>query len=195
MKKIFQTMFLCFLIIPVIACGNVSGGISYDEEEIEYVEETETEPDAFEHEAKVYVSVVGCVKYPGVYILPANSRVYEAVNAAGGVTEVGDSEKLNLVDIMKDGQQISVPLKKEYRAEMSDSGIYDDIEVYGRKVNINLASYAELMTLSGIGETKAKAIVSYREKNGSFSTIEELMKVSGIKEGTFEKIKDDIVAD
>lgn len=193
MKKIFQTIFLCFLMIPVVSCGSVLGEISYDEE-IEYVEDVSEEPDAIEHEAGVYVSVVGGVKYPGVYILPKDSRVYEAINAAGGVTEEGDLSRLNLVDIMKDGQQIAVPFKKEYQPESGDFVEYGDIEVNGQKVDINSASYADLMTLSGIGESKAKAIVAFREKNGRFKTVEDLMKVSGIKEGTFEKIKDSIVA-
>lgn len=186
-----RKLFLLFLLFPVIGCGNVQGEISYENGEFEYEEELSgNEPELIEPEAYVYVSLTGCIKHPGVYILPKDSRVFEAVNAAGGATEEGDLSAVNLVNIMQDGQQIVIPKIKE---ESDEYGGYEQTVEDG-KVNINTASCADLCTLPGIGESKAKAIISYREKNGKFKKSDEIKQVSGIKDGTFEKIKDSIVA-
>ena len=136
--------------------------------------------------SQIYVYVSGCVVNPGVYIMPEGSRVYDAVNAAGGVTSEGDESRMNMVNIIHDGDRVVVPVAAEYAGESAENGT--------GLVNINQATAAQLTTIPGIGESRAKAIISYREKHGAFSKIEDIMKVSGIKEGTFEKIKDYIEA-
>ena len=140
---------------------------------------------------RVVVHVCGQVAAPGVYELAEGSRIYEAIEAAGGVNGQAAPEGLNQAACVEDGQQIYVPSVQELQdnsfTAAGDSGAAED----GR-VNINTAQAEELMTLSGIGEAKAAAIIQYREENGGFQSIEELMEISGIKEGVFEKIKDQI---
>ena len=121
---------------------------------------------------------------------------------AGGVTEKGVCDALNLAAVLEDGMRIMVP-DKEQAAEWTQEGksLADSPGVTAKgtpdqgaagKVNLNRASVQELMTLSGIGQSRAEAIVRYREETGSFQTIEDVMKVSGIKENAFNKIKDNI---
>ncbi|HJD01442.1 MAG TPA: helix-hairpin-helix domain-containing protein [Candidatus Mediterraneibacter excrementavium] len=138
-------------------------------------------------DAEICVYICGAVHEPGVYELPEGSRVHEALEMAGGMTEEAAAYALNLARIAVDGEQIYVPDAEEIQGQsiLSGSG-------YEKKVNINTASMEELMTLTGIGEAKAESIIRYREENGGFQSIEDLMEIGGIKEGVFEKIKDDI---
>ncbi len=138
-------------------------------------------------DAEICVYICGAVHEPGVYELPEGSRVHEALDMAGGMTEEAAAYALNLARIAVDGEQIYVPDAEEIQGQsiLSGSG-------YEKKVNINTASMEELMTLTGIGEAKAESIIRYREENGRFQSIEDLMEIGGIKEGVFEKIKDDI---
>ncbi|MBO4679569.1 MAG: helix-hairpin-helix domain-containing protein [Lachnospiraceae bacterium] len=186
MKRTFL-LILISLAGLLCACGERER-ISYAQEM--YTDEEDTALDLNESKASfhasVYVYVAGCVANPGVYIMPEGSRVYDAINAAGGVTEEGDESRMNLVNIIHDGDRITVPEYGSGGEKSDDDG--------ARLVNINSASVAQLTTVPGIGEAKAKAIIAYREKHGSFSRKEDIMKVSGIKEGTFEKIKDYIEA-
>ncbi|MDO4313551.1 MAG: helix-hairpin-helix domain-containing protein [Eubacteriales bacterium] len=150
-----------------------------------------------EDEQIICVYVCGQVMRPGVYEFAAGSRIYQAVEAAGGMLETADEAFVNQAERMEDGQRVYIPSAEEVLsgecsgaenvAGDSGGGISSD----GR-VNINMASKEELMTLAGIGEKKAEAIIQYRDTNGGFQTTEELMQVAGIKEGTFEKIKEDI---
>ena len=126
-------------------------------------------------EKELSVHVCGAVTAPGVYNLTEGSRIYEAALAAGGFLPEAYTEGINLARELKDGEQVRIPFVGE---ENNGDG----------PVNINSADVQTLCTIPGVGETKAKAIVSYREKNGPFSSVEELMKVSGIKEGLFEQI-------
>ena len=159
--------------------------------------------------ALVYVHVCGCVNAPGVYALPEGSRIYEALEAAGGITEEGAGDFLNLALEAEDGMKVEVPDAEQARlwreqgigpagtavtAGGTTEGAYPmgAAQTAGSRVNLNTASREELMTLDGIGETRADAIIRYREMYGGFQTIEDVMNVSGIKEGAFEKIKDSI---
>ena len=137
------------------------------------------------------VHVCGCVNSPGVYFLAAGSRVYQAVEAAGGLTDEAAGWYINQAAYVSDGEQIYIPSEEE--AESGDvasaaAGQEDDDDL----ININTATAEELTELSGIGESKAAAIIAYREENGDFSSIEEIMNVSGIGEGTYEQFKDKI---
>ena len=146
----------------------------------------------------VFVYVCGAVKSPGVYELDSGGRVFEAIGLAGGVTGEAAPELINQARIVTDGERIYVPNRTEADAYSSGAegtgtdiaGIVD--ENGKKKININTAGKDELMELTGIGEAKAESILRYREEHGSFQSIEELMQIEGIKEGVFNKIKDDI---
>lgn len=142
----------------------------------------------------MFVYVCGAVVSPGVYTVDADTRIFEAIEAAGGVTKDAAEEYLNLAQPVTDGQKILVPTQEEAR-ELEHSGIQglpQDAaeEAQDGLVNINTAGEDLLMTLPGIGASKAQSIITYREVHGNFKTVEELKKIEGIKEGVFNKIKD-----
>lgn len=142
------------------------------------------------------VHVCGEVVNPGIYELPAGSRIYEAVKAAGGFTENAEEESVNLASPIEDGVQIRIYSKDEAETLAAGAAPFDGFEASGEGkepvVNLNTATKEELMTLSGIGESRAEDIIRYREENGGFQNIEDIMKVSGIKDAAFQKIKDRI---
>ena len=143
--------------------------------------------------AEIQVYVCGAVASPGVYVLPEGSRVYEAVEMAGGLLESADPKALNQARPLADGEQITVLTVEEVQnGETAEQGAGGSVSGGDGKVNINTADADELMTLSGIGESRAKAIIAYREENGKFESIEDIMKIDGIKEKMFEKIRDSI---
>ena len=144
---------------------------------------------------KVYVC--GAVQRPDVYEISADSRIVDAVSAAGGFAIDAYPEAMNLAETVSDGSRIYVPTKEEVDAlavVYSDTGSETGgtmSDSTGR-VNINTATLEELTTLPGIGDTRARAIIDYREQNGAFGNIEDIMQVTGIKEKSFSKIKDSI---
>ncbi len=140
--------------------------------------------------AVIYVYVVGEVNVPGVYELSSGSMVKDAVALAGGFTDKADSEAINMVEILSSNTMIKVPADGESAEIVGASG--DGQNGVGAKVNINTAGVDELCTLSGVGESTAKKIISYREANGPFGRIEDIMNVPGIKEARFLAIKEDI---
>lgn len=152
-------------------------------------EETQGSTKAGAERETVFVHVCGAVNAPGVYELPSGSRYQDAVQAAGGFSGEADSTYLNLATVISDGEQLAVPTVQEAasRREGGPRPAEDD----GR-VDLNQAGKEELMTLPGIGEVRAEAILSYRNAHGPFSSVEELMEVSGIKASTFEKIKEKV---
>lgn len=129
----------------------------------------------------IVVHLVGAVYSPGVYHLPAGSRVYELLEAAGGVAPEADTGSVNLARPLYDGEQVVICRAGEAAAGAASSG---------GKVNINKATVAELQTLPSIGEARAKQILEHREKYGPFSDISEIMDVSGIGQGIFKQIED-----
>lgn len=161
------------------------------EETREKGQEPEQEADA------IFVYVCGQVAAPGVYELSAGTRVYQAIERAGGTLEGASPESLNLAQQAEDGQKIYVPSKEEAEAgtfpqDDSWGAAASSREQGGGKVNLNTAGLEELMTLTGIGQTRAEAIITYREEEGAFQAPEDIMKVDGIKEGIYEKLKDEI---
>ncbi len=138
----------------------------------------------------VYIDIKGAVRSPGVYKLPLDARVQDVVKTAGGLTEEADSSKLNLAEKLKDEMSIYVYKKGEQGSETSSSGDEQVGETAEEKININTASTSDLQTVPGIGESKATAIIEYREKEGLFQTIEDLQNVTGIGEKTIEKLKE-----
>lgn len=177
--------------------------------------ETGAKPAASLAEEKTcYVHVCGEVKNPGVYEMEPGSRIFQAVEQAGGFTETAAQGYLNLAREIEDGMKIVVPSVEREDEEMAAAaetgvtpdaadtaapGIYapsdgtDSLKTaQGDKINVNTAAKEELMTLKGIGQAKAEDIIRYREEHGPFRSIEEIMNVPGIKQNAFEKIKDDI---
>ena len=190
-RKIRVFLVIIFCISMLCGCG--SRNTVYLEKiqtETSEVPQTE-EKDSTKETGSCFVYVCGAVVNPGVYELPENSRVYEAVAMAGGMTEDAGTEAVNQAEIVTDGQMLRIPTIAEVLAAQEDasgdSGATDD-----GLLNINQAEVADFMTLPGIGQSKAEALVRYREEHGKFSSIEEIMNVDGIKEGVFNKIKDSI---
>jgi len=143
-------------------------------------------------EAVVFVDIKGEVKKPGVYQMKAGDRVKDAIDAAGGLTEEADSQKVNLAKRLEDQMVIVVPKVGEEVEEIPAGETSKEATKEG-KVNINTATVEELKTLKGVGEKKAEAIIEYRKKNGSFQTKEDLMKVRGIGKKLFESFQERIV--
>ena len=143
----------------------------------------------------IFIYVCGAVKEPGVYVLPEGSRVYEAIQMAGGMTPEANEAFVTQARVLVDGEQITVFTKEETEGLDPKAFDYDvpamDPVAQG-KININKATAEELTSLSGIGEAKALAIIEYRETNGAFRETADIMKVSGIGEALYNKIKDDI---
>lgn len=137
----------------------------------------------------IYVHICGEVKKPGVYTFDREPRVVEVVDRAGGFTKKARQDCVNMAESVADGTQLMIEaIGKQSKDEEAEQKTFD--KVGSNKVNINTASKEELMTLSGIGESKATQILSYRESNGKFAKIEDIMNISGIKDGIFSKIKD-----
>jgi len=146
-----------------------------------------------ETKVELYVYVCGEVKVPGVYVVPAGSRVCDVFESAGGFTENAATDYWNQARVLTDGEMIYVPTIEEAKERESTETNKNTDDNQTDKVNINTASKQQLMTIPGVGEKKAQAIISYRETNGSFTSIDEVKKVEGIKDGVFEKMKDYIV--
>lgn len=141
--------------------------------------------------ATVVVDVAGAVANPGVYTLPANSRVIDAITAAGNIKRGADTSDINLARIIRDGEQVYVYPKgsKSYSSNPSSSKAK---AVPRGPIPINRASVKELDLLDGIGPVIAGRIVAYRNANGPFLTLEDIMKVSGIGEAKFAQLKEKI---
>lgn len=154
---------------------------------------------AFTGEKELCVYVCGAVAAEGVYFFQEGSRVIDAVKAAGGFTDGADSTYHNLAACLADGQKIYVPTAEETKELTAAERMNGAKETEGGiqtaqfPVNINTAGKELLMTLAGIGETKAESILAYRQKFGRFQTIEDLKNVNGIGEALLERIKDNIV--
>lgn len=176
---------------------------SEDENKEKTANTKETGTEESDEYALIYVHVCGEVKHPNVYPLEDGTRVVDAVKKAGGFKKEAAKDYINQARVVVDGEKLYIPSVKEVQDmnllnEMKeqedlknfDSTSQDDSTTKTTLVNINTASIEELMTLPGIGESKAKSIITYREKNGTFKSIEELKNITGIKDGVFQKICD-----
>jgi len=141
------------------------------------------------HDEKIFVDVKGAVKHPGVFETTKDKRVKDLIEEAGGLLEDADTSTLNLSQKVKDQMVIYVLKHGEKPKQISDGGSSSS---NADVININIANLEQLMKISGVGKTKAEAIISYREKNGDFKKKEDITKVRGIGKATFEKIKDKI---
>ena len=191
-------------------------------------------PAVTEAPEKIFVDVCGAVAKPGVYGMEPDSRVFQAIEAAGGFLPEAAGAYINQAQALSDGQQIYVPTEEEIAEQgaglpgngsagtgspgdvgngdgsgagtsdgtsansggnASTDGAAGELSGSSGKVNMNTADAAALQTLTGIGESKASAILAYREEHGRFNSIEDIMNVPGIKESTFSKIKDKIAVE
>ncbi|MBO6165230.1 MAG: helix-hairpin-helix domain-containing protein [Eubacterium sp.] len=207
--KIFPVVCILVLTIFMTGCDLSSDNdmkISVMKTEVEQTEEetvSSEEPHISEdvtEETSVYVYLCGAVVNEDVYCVPAGSRVNDVVKLAGGFRDGAAAQYVNLAEVVTDGERIYIPYEDEIDADTADilleskeSNLIGSSESQGKKlVNINSADKSELMTLPGIGGSKADDIIRYREESGGFGSIEDLMNVNGIKEGTFQKLKDKI---
>ena len=140
------------------------------------------------HDEKIFVDVKGAVKHPGVFETTKDKRVKDLIEEAGGLLDDADTSTLNLSQKVKDQMIIYVLKHGEKPKQISDSSSSSNTDV----ININTANKEQLMKISGVGKTKAEAIIAHREKNGDFKKKEDITKVRGIGKSTFEKIKDKI---
>ncbi|MBQ4068237.1 MAG: helix-hairpin-helix domain-containing protein [Lachnospiraceae bacterium] len=183
-----KNLIICFIVAMVSilqGCGDRKTTISEDFEKDESVYESET----LETTVKelIYVYVCGQVKKPGVYALDSGSRVCDGIELAGGVLKDASLDNLNLAALLEDGEKLYVYSKAE-----ASTAILENVQTDNKLVNINTASIDELMDLPGIGKTRAEAIINYRDNNGLFESIEDIMKINGIKQSVFDKIKESI---
>ena len=143
----------------------------------------------------ITVDVKGAVKSPGIYDLPVGSRVHDAVQKAGGLTEEADSKSLNLAQKISDEALVYVPTKGEEVASQQTGSGTTASKSKDKKVNLNKASLEELKQVKGLGGKRAQDIIDHREANGKFKSVDELKKVSGIGAKTIEKLKDYVTVD
>lgn len=182
----------------------------------ETIQESEQIDENLQVPKKIYIYITGEVKNPGVVLLNSGSRIVDAIDAAGGVTEKANITKVNLVYVLQDGMKINIPNQKDLKnnenfeyitmgsgdekndANTGNSSTTITSENSSSKnesafkisiVNINTATQTELETLPGIGPSLALRIVNYRKENGKFSSIEDIKNVSGIGEAKYEDIK------
>lgn len=201
--------------------GNADGTETAGEKQPEEKQPEEKQPEentilpAAQISQTIFVDICGAVANPGVYELDEGSRIFQAVDAAGGYLPEAAQNYLNKARSLMDGQQIYVPTEEEIAehleaiaakapealqgSESQDAGNVERPESSTAEesgsdlvINLNTADTSQLCTLSGIGQSKAEAIIAYREEHGGFTSVEEIMNVEGIKEGTFSKIKDKI---
>lgn len=197
-------IYMIMLFFCVIVLGGCKAKPRIETQEAEVLEETlrqentqesqmEEEPET--SETSIYVQVSGAVASPGVYELPEGSRVFEAIELAGGMTTEADAGQMNQAQTISDGEMIYVKSQGEQVEGTSEIPFSEQTQQEDGKVNLNTATEEQLMTLPGIGQAKAKSIIAWREENGNFSKIEDLMEIEGIKEGVFSKVKDSIKVD
>ncbi len=186
MKNFIKIVTIFFVCMVITGCGK-ENKINIGKE-ITSVAKGDSEENKNSSEIVVYVN--GAVVSPGVYRLESGDRIYQAIDKAGGLTSQAETDDINMAETLVDAQNIHIMTQKEYEAKSKVNN-----EGAGAKsedsdlVNINTAGEDELMKLTGIGETKAKAIIVYREEKGRFSNIEDIKNVSGIGESTFLNIK------
>ena len=164
-----------------------------DHQDADLEQVTET---AVEQKIMIMVDVAGAVVEPSVVELPENSRIFEAIEKAGGLSKEADTTATNLAEILTDGQKIYIPTKQEVKDSQSEATSSDTtnylVTGQSKRININSADSDMLQELSGVGPSTAEKIISYRNENGKFKKIDDIKNVSGIGDKTFEKFKDKI---
>lgn len=188
-----NTIILLFAVVGICVCGGIW---LYQEKQVQpsetiVSEETNdslAQQTAETEEGQIYIHIVGAVKKPGVYTFQKKPRVIEVVEKAGGFTKDAVTAEINQAELVEDGTQLTIASQKDSKERDGQQAGQAETT----KVNLNAATKEQLMTLTGIGEAKAIAIIAYREEKGKFQKPEDLMNIPGIKEGVFDKIKSQI---
>ena len=179
--------------------GKESSQKAVAEEQLENEKDKEAEKTAEKkyteaHNERMYADISGCVVNPGIYSINRDTRLFELIASAGGLTEEADYNGFNQAEIVEDGDKIIIPSKADMEAGITsgytvnqESGIDKD-----GKININTAGLEQLDEIPGVGPSTAERIIAYREENGRFHHIEDLMNISGIGPKTFDKMKESI---
>ncbi len=169
---------------------------SSTEETNEIQEETEKNNEEKEDDEEIIIDIAGQVQKEGIIKLKEGSRIADAIEKAGGLKENASTKNINLAYKLEDGQKIYIPSKEEDQNQTtyitdSESGSVSNIQANQEKViNINTATQEQLEDIPGIGESTAQKIITYRNENGKFKTIEEIKNVSGIGEAKFNQMKE-----
>ncbi|MCM1272304.1 MAG: ComEA family DNA-binding protein [Clostridium sp.] len=188
MHKIFVCVLVVLMMTCLTACGSsgtVVTSAGTDAAAFGDVADTAISTTAVPRDGLLAVYVCGAVANPGVYYMEQGSIKQDALHAAGGFSGEADEEYINLAEGISAGEKIYFPSRDETEAYLS---IVQE-EASGL-VNINTADVETLMTLPGIGKSKAKAIVEYREEHGSYKSVDDIKQISGIKDGVYNNIKD-----
>lgn len=201
--KITVIMLMCFSVTACRKETDVSLSESTSMASLEQNESGQSDGVGNDKSYKVVVYVNGAVKRPGVYTLNEGDRIYQAIDMAGGMTSKAQKDAINLAETVTDAENIYVMTKREYKKSQAEDldgaekqeknsstadGRGNDANV--ELVNINTAGKEQLTTLPGVGDSKAAAIITYREENGSFSSKEDIKKVTGIGDATYANIED-----
>lgn len=195
-EKLLKTAVLLFVMMIFTGCGDTGIRVMKQPETSadiipDKTEEAESESAVTEEvseTAMICVFICGAVESEGVYYVPDGSRVNDVLTEAGGFSPDASTSAVNLAGTVSDGDRIYIPREGEELTDtMTQAG-----DISSGLVNINTAGKEELMTLPGVGETRAEEIIRYREQHGKFTQVEDLMNVNGIKEGTFNKLKDKV---
>lgn len=198
MKNFDKKLLIIFIFLFIIICISIYFFTKDDQIETVFQNEFYISPNSTENQnttAEIIVHIDGEVVKPGIVSLPTEARITDAISAAGGLTELADTSKINLAYSLQDGQKVYIPSINDIQAEtyiQNDAG--DNVIVQDSSssslININSATQSELDSLPGIGPSTASKIIDYRNKNGDFKNIEDLMNVSGIGEAKFNNIRD-----
>lgn len=197
MVNLHKKWFVLFAAIVVIVLlfvsqtkGQQGTGVAeleaYDSEKLQ--EETVKEADLKEQPSMIIVDIKGAVVHEGVYELKGGSRVKDGIEKAGGFLAEADRTKVNLAQIVQDEMMIYVPKIGEQVQGVHTPGMQEEQKIY-----VNVATKEELEKIPGVGPKKAENIMNYREENGPFQKVEDLLEVDGIGEKSLEKIKDYII--
>lgn len=189
MYKVWKKwMVLTTCILLFTGCKPKSAGVVIQQEKSSNTKENQQLTEETEEKnLGIGVYVCGQVKKPGVYELEPGARIADAIEHAGGVTKKASLDNINLAAYVEDGEKIKIPSKAEEKRRAEQAAASGQSQV-----NINVASASDFMTLPGIGESRANDIVAYRQENGDFQDVSEIMNVAGIKEGIYNRIKDKI---
>lgn len=214
MKQISKKQKIILMFLGIIAVIGITYYSYTNEKNIEISQENELEVENETNEinvdeensekiATIKVHVSGAVKNEGVYELEEDARIADAIEKAGGVSDIANMKNVNLASKLEDGMKIYIPKQGEDVLEnnleensnnkettLGGSGTNSNVGNEKGKININKATKEELDTLPGIGESTAQKIIKYREEHGSFKNIEELKEVKGIGDAKYEEIKD-----
>lgn len=180
----YKKSLLILLILALAAAGGTIYGI-YSQNQSETLDSAEQDTEAVSRTITVYVT--GAVNKPGVVTVAEGARAADAINVCGGVLPNVDKDSINMAQVLKDGQQLRVPERKEGTSSGSRSSNNGSKE---GQININTADEKTLDELPGVGPTMAKRIVEYRETEGAFQSIEDIKKIKGIGEAKFNRMKD-----